>query len=177
MNIKIKTIINYITIFTIFSGALTIKNFFSFADLKIIYFLIPLIFLLFLPFLKNTYFDKSYLYFITFFSIIIIFSIFNIFLGNNNILLLSKQVFGIFLTSSIFFLLFKINNYDAKKLFNIYLNFAFIVAFIGLIQEVNFLLNFKIGYDFSHFLPSWRLASSQTGFLRLNSILPEPSGF
>jgi len=45
-----------------------------------------------------------------------------------------------------------------------------------LIQELSFLLGFKPGYDFS-FLPSFNLAPSQTGLLRINSILAEPSGF
>jgi O-antigen ligase len=104
------------------------------------------------------------------------FSLINVFLGNNSFFLLSKQITGIVLTSFLFFVLFKINHYDVKKLFRIYLNFAFIIAFIGLFQELSFVLNFKIGYDFS-FLPSWNIAPSQTGFLRVNSILPEPAAF
>ncbi len=173
----IKNFINYIIIFTIFSGGLTFANVFSFGEFRIIYILLPLILLAWIPFLENTYFDRSFLWFYTIFVIIIISSIINVFLGNNTFSLLSKQIVGILLTSLSFFLLFKINDYDVRKIFKIYLNLAFLVAFIGLVQVLSFLLNFKAGYDFSYFLPSWHLALSQTGFLRINSILPEPAAF
>ncbi|MHA1380623.1 MAG: O-antigen ligase family protein [Candidatus Helarchaeota archaeon] len=177
MKIDIKTIVNYIVIFTIFSGGLAIKNFLLFADFRLIYFLMPLVFLLWLPFFKNNHFDRSFLWFCSVFVLIIIFSLINVFLGNNNILLLSKQIAGISLTSLIFFILFKINKYDVKKLFKIYLNLAFIVSLIGIIQGLNFLLDFEMGYDFSYLFPNWGLALSQTGLLRINSILAEPAGF
>lgn len=92
-------------------------------------------------------------------------------------ILLTKQIVGIGLTSLIFYLLMKINKYDIKELFRIYLNFAVLVGLIGLFQEVSYLLGFKMGYDFSYILPSWRLHLSTTGFLRVNSIMPEPSVF
>lgn len=177
MRLTLHNFINYILIFTIFSDVLTFQRFFSFADFKVIYFLIPLILLLWIPFFKNTYFDKAFLWFSAIFIIIIIFSLINILFGNNTILLLSKQIIGIFLTSFAFFLLFKINNYDVKKLFKIYLSIAFVVALIGLFQELSYLLHFKLGYDFSYIFPNWSVSLSQTGLLRVNSILPEPADF
>jgi O-antigen ligase len=177
MKLPLRRLINYIVIFTIFSGGLTLTRFHPFFDLRIIYFLLPLILLFWLPFFKNTYFDKSLLWFYSIFIIIIFFSIINVFFGNNSFLLLSKQVIGILLTSLVFFLLFKINNYDVEKIFKIYLNIAFIVALIGLLQIISFLLNFELGYNFSYLFPSWRLALTQTGFLRVNSILSEPTSF
>jgi hypothetical protein len=127
--------------------------------------------------LKNSYVDRVLIWFYLIFAFIILISICNIFLSNNSFLLLSKQIGGIFLTAFVYFILFKINEYDVKKLFKIYLNLAFIVAIIGIIQQLSFLLNFKIGYDFSYLFPYWRFVSTRIGLLRVNSILPEPTHF
>ena len=176
MKIDIKTVINYIAVFTIFSGGLTLVDFFIFGELRIIYFLMPLVLLLWIPFFKDAHFDRSFLWFFAIFAVIIIFSLINIFFGNTTLFLLTRQAAGIFLIALAFFLLFKINNYDVKKLFKIYFNVAFLVALIGLVQAISFLLGFKSGYDFSYLFPNWRLAL-QMGFLRVNSILSEPAEF
>jgi len=119
-----KNFLNYIIVFIIFSGGLTAKEFFSFADFRVFYFIVPVVLLLWLPFLKSIRCDKSSLWFFSAFSILIFFSLINISLGNNDIILLLKQVLGISLSSFVFFLLFKINNYNVEKLFKVYLNFA-----------------------------------------------------
>jgi len=174
MKVKLQNFINYLAIFTIFSGGFTFQGILPFADLRISYLIMAFVLLLCLPFLKGVYFNKTFLYL---FGIIIIFSLYNVYIGEDTLGFLMKQVVGISLNAFIFYLLFKINNYDVKRLFKIYLNIAVFVGAIGLIQELNYLLGFKAGYDFSYIIPSWRISLSQTGLLRINSILSEPASF
>lgn len=169
-----RKLINYIAVFIVFSGALTYRGILPFVDLRISYLIMPLVLLLCMPFLKGVYFNKFFLFL---FSIIIIFSLYNVYIGKDTFVLLTKQIIGIFSTSLIFYLLMEVNRYDVKKLFKVYLNLAVLVGLIGLFQELNYLLGFKAGYNFSYIFPSWRLHLSKTGFLRVNSIMPEPAVF
>jgi len=173
MKVKLQNL-NYIVVFTIFSSAFTFGNIFSFADLRISYLIVVLALLSWLLFLKNVYFNKVFFFL---FSIIIISSLYNIYIGKDTPGLLVKQVIGISLNAIIFYLLIEINKYDLKRLFKVYLNIAFLVGAIGLFQELSYLLNFKFGYDFHYIIPNWKISISQTGFLRINSILSEPSSF
>ena len=157
-----------------FSGALTFRGTLPFVDLRISYLIMVLVLFLCMPFLKGVYFNKTFLFL---FGIIIVFSLYNVYIGKDTFVLLTKQIIGIFLTSFTFYLLMEVNRYNVKKLFKVYLNLAFLVGLIGLFQELNYLLGFKAGYDFSYIFPSWRLHLSKTGFLRVNSILPEPATF
>ena len=174
MKLTLKDIINYIVIFTIFSSAFTFRDIFLFADLRITYLIMVLALLLWILFVENIYFNKAFFFL---FSIIIISSFYNIYIGKDTLGLLAKQVIGISLNAIIFYLLLKINKYDLKGLFKIYLNIAVLVGAIGLIQELSYLLNFKFGYDFYYIIPNWKTSISQSGFLRINSILPEPASF
>ncbi len=157
-----------------FSGALTFRGVSSFMDLRISYLIMALVLLLCMPFLKGIYFNKTFL---SLFGIIIIFSLYNVYIGKDTFVLLTKQVIGIFSTSFIFYLLMEVNRYDVKKLFKVYLNLAVLIGLIGLFQELNYLLGFKAGYNFSYIFPSWGLHLSKTGLLRVNSIMPEPAAF
>lgn len=174
MKFTLKDAINYIVIFIIFSSAFTFRDIFLFAELRISYLIMVLALLLWIPFLKNIYFNKVFFFL---FGIIIIFSLYNIYVGKDTLGLLVKQVIGILLNAIIFYLLIKVNNYDLKRLFKIYLNIAFLVGAIGLIQELSYLLNFRFGYDFQYIIPNWKISVSQYGFLRINSILSEPASF
>lgn len=174
MKVKLQNIINYIIIFTIFSDAFGVGDIFSLAEFRISYIIMPLVLLFWIPFLKNIYFNKAFFFL---FIIIIISSLYNIYIGKDTLVLLTKQVMGISLNAIMFYLLIKVNKYDLKRLFKVYLNIAFLVGAIGLIQELSYLLNFKFGYDFQYIISSWRVAGSQSGFLRINSILSEPASF
>jgi len=174
MKLNIKNLINYLAIFTVFSSGFTFQGILPFADLRINYLIMAFVLLLCMPFLKGIYFNKTFLFL---FGIIIVFSLYNVYIGEDTLGFLMKQVVGISLNAFIFYLLFKINNYDVKKLFKVYLNIAVFVGTIGLIQELSYSLGFKVGYDFSYIIPSWSVSLSQTGFLRVNSIMPEPADF
>jgi len=171
---SIKTVLNYISVFIVFSGGWTFFIL-DFADLRASYFVMMFIMLAWLPFLRHIYFHKG---FMLLFFIICLASLYNIIIGNDTPDLFMKQFIGILLNSFFFYALIKINGYDIKRLFKIYLNLAFIVALIGVLQEASYLLGFRTGYDFKHFIPYWNLVMNNTfGLPRLNSILPEPSYF
>ena len=177
-NFSLKNILNYLAVFTIFTGAWSltvILPFWGYTDIRILYFLFLALLILWLPFLKGLYFNKAFL---GLFILIICLSFFNIFIGVNSLQGFLKQMTGISFSAIFFYLLLKINNYDVKRIFKIYLNIAFIVAFIGIIQEVSFFLGFKPGYDYSYFIPTWKLTYIHGGgILKINSIFAEPSHF
>ncbi len=56
-----------------------------------------------------------------------------------------------------------------------YLKYVTVIAVIGLAQAVAFKAGYKIGYDFSSYLPNWRSAPGGPLGLRISSILFEPS--
>jgi len=170
---KMPPLINYLVIFVVFSSGLVFRNILP-IDLRISYFIIvPLLFLFGFA-LKNIYFNK---YFLFVFIIVVILSIYNVYLEKNTIILLMKQIIGIGLTSLIFYLLIKINKYNINKLFKIYLNFAVLAGLIGLFQELSYLIGFEKGYNFGYIFPSWRLSLSKIGLLKINSIMSEPATF
>jgi hypothetical protein len=102
-------------------------------------------------------------------------------MGNNTVLLLLKQTIGILLASSAFYLVIKANNYDIIKLFKIYLTFAFIIALIGILQQLAYILGIRCLYDYRPlFIKSnaWNLTTTfNERFIKINSILHEPSTF
>jgi len=109
--------------------------------------------------------------------VLTIFSLVNVYLGKDTVFLMMKQVSGILLTGTAYYLLIIINKYDIDKLFKIYLQIALIVAMIGIFQEFSYLLGFKSGYDYSGFIQKWSLCPATGGMPRVNSIFMEPSHF
>ena len=163
-------IFNYLLIFNVFAGAFVL--FYSPFDFYLGY--VFIIFFLIFYFLRYRKFDINF----TFLLILIWltnFSLINVFFGNDTLHLMMKQVLGISITGSAYYLLVKVNKYEIEKLFKIYLRIAFVVAFIGIIQECSYLLDFKYGYDYSWIIPRWRIVPTAWGMLRVNSIFYEPS--
>lgn len=117
----------------------------------------------------------------TFFNILIvliIFSLVNVLHDNTSISLIAKQVLGILLTGTAYYLLIKINKYNIDKLFIIYLRIALIVAVVGIFQEFSYLIDFEQGYNYHSFLLNkWKFTPTEWGMLRLNSIFFEPSQY
>lgn len=171
----LKTLLNYLSVFIIFSGAFSWYNF-EFAEIRIMYFII-IFFLLYwlLIFKYNLFFNKNFLLLLSF---IFLTSFYNVLIGRNAYTLFLKQSIGILLNSLFFYLLFKFNDYDVKRLFIIYLNIAFVIALIGIFYEISFLLKFKQAYTFMYYIPKWKfVVDPETGLMRVNSILPEPADF
>jgi hypothetical protein len=169
-----KKIINYVSVFTIFSGVLSYSIGY-FAEFRVLYIILLALLIIFSFSLKNLCVNKKILFSIL---LLIIISSFDVLIGNNTALLLIKQTVGILLNLIVFYLLLKVNNYDVLKLFKIYLNIAFITALIGIFQETGYLLKLKPMYDFSYISSVWVLSFAfDSGFIRITSFLPEPSIF
>lgn len=168
-----KKIINYITVFIVFCDAFTLQNVLPFMELRLSYFIMFFVLLLWFLVLRDISLNRTFLFL---FGTIIICSLYNIYIGKDVFFLLTKQVLGIFSSSLIFYLLIKVNRYDVKGLFKVYLNLAVLVALIGLFQRLCFTLGIKAGYDFSYILAS-HLHLNRSGFFKINSIMSEPSAF
>lgn len=171
---NLKSILNYMAISTVFTEGFN-SNFNSLSEFRISFIVLIVSFVLLLPFISKIHFSMAFL---AAFYLLTVSSLVNVYLGNNNILSLLKQIIGIFTHALIFYVLIKFNKENLKKLFTIYLNIAFFVAFIGLTQIISYLLKFNKLYNFSYFLPNWRLAySNDHSYIRVNSIMPEPASF
>ena len=105
-------------------------------------------------------------------------SVGNYLIRSHDLDLFYKQFFGILLYGVSFYALLKMNQNNIKGLFSTYINLVFIIAIIGLIQEIGYLFRIDVLYFYTYFLPKWRLtyAASEV-FIRVNSILPEPTSF
>ncbi len=139
-----KNLVNYLVIFIIFSDALILNTTYLF-EVRLSYLIMFLFLSLFLPYAKKIYFSKAFL---AFFILIVCCSLVNIYLGNDSALLLTKQVPAIFINALVFYLLIKFNKEDIKRLFQIYLNIAFVVGLIGIIQEIGYLLHIRLLFDY-----------------------------
>jgi hypothetical protein len=118
---------------------------------------------------------KPLLMFLTAFLIPV--AVINIFLNNNTIGMATKQIVILFIVYSFYHNVFKHNNYNHEKLFKIYLNLAFVISIIGIIQSFSYIINFKYGYDLSYFIPYWGPTYLKSGFVRMHSILTEPAQY
>lgn len=164
------TLFNYLLIFNIFAGGFVLYH--SSFEFYLGYIFIVFFLVAHIVHYKNFAFNFSFsiILAILFFS-----SFVNIYLGNVTTFLVMKQVLGILITGSAYFLLIRMNGYNVDKLFKIYLRIALIVAIIGIIQEFSFLIGFKLGYDYSWIIPKWKCLPAKGGMLRVNSIFLEPS--
>jgi len=171
----IKKIINYVVIFTVFSDALILKNTHLF-EVRASYAILSIFLFIALAFFKKLYFNKLFL---MIYIALIFFSLVNILTGNNTLLLFTKQVLGIFSHAFLFYLFIKFNNFDIDNLFKIYLNIAFIVGSFGILQEIAYLsqLDIFFYYRFLFSKTSLPLILYTEPFLRVSSIMPEPTSF
>lgn len=151
---------------------------FNFADVRLSYFIYFIYFIANINLIlkKELIYNllKKSKYITIIFSFIIITSIVNIYLKNDTVFLLLKQVIIIsfvFFTTWLFFYKHKDNLYE---IFKLYLNISLFVALIGIFQELSYLIGFTYGYDFSYWKAKHQL--SYTGiFLRVCSVAGEPS--
>ncbi len=164
---------NYVLIFIVFSGGLVFRQHGQ-LDLRISYVIMAFGLYALIHHSKGLAYNRKAL---LVFLVLLFTSTWNTHNGNNSCFLLLKQVIGIGMSSFVFYLLVKANKYDVRKLFKVYLNLALIVGLIGLFQQCSYLLDFEPGYDYSYIFPSWKLVTTETIFLRVNSIMPEPATF
>lgn len=174
---RVIDLINYLAVIAVFADFLCFpRAIFGFADFRGPYVFMILILVILLVKLKKIFYNK---YYIVILMVLIGFSIINVFLSVNSFSSLMKQLVGIGLSSTVFYCVIVANGRDIIRLFKIYLNIAFFVGLIGIIQQISFVIGFQPGYDFSYFMPPyWQYVTSGDGLLlRINSITLEPSGF
>lgn len=187
--VNFKTVINYLAVFTVFAEAIT-YNFRFWWGFKLYNFgLVILIIILGIK-LKEIIIPRT---FAILFSLLVLFSSAQILLGNNSARLFLSQAVAILVQVTAFYILIRFNDYDIRRLFHIYLNVAFIIALIGIMQEIGYIVadfkpvlekyfKFKWAYlyDLKSYLPLryWDVMEiSRGGMIRVNSILPEPTAF
>jgi hypothetical protein len=167
MKIHIKNIVNILAALIVFCDAYSSRSLFAYFELRGSYFVLPIVFILCLIMLGRPHFNKN---FIIVFSLLTVFSFYSIYLERSTIVYVSKVVISILLNSLTFYMVFKVNDYDVKKVFIIYINLAVIVSLVGLAQEFNNI--FKILPEFGLTLPL-----SDLPFFRITSIFPEPAHY
>ncbi|MFC1571230.1 O-antigen ligase family protein [Candidatus Margulisiibacteriota bacterium] len=166
----IKKLFNLLMIFSVFSGAFVLGSVgFEFYLSYVIFFFFILVYLLHT---KSICVSKGFSLILFYF---IISSLLCVIIFRLPYYLLFKQIIGITFSAVAYYLMIKMNNYDIEKLFKLYLKFAIIISTLGVFQEVSFLLNFRLGYDWAFFLPKSGNPGTSLFFLRVSSIMPEPS--
>lgn len=166
------TLFNYLLIINIFASGFVLFS--SPFEFYVGYIFIISFLIMYILRYRNITINRNFLLILI---VLTISSLVNVYLGKDTIFLMAKQVLGILITGTAYYLLVKINNYEVEKLFKIYLRIALIVAIIGIFQEFSFLIGFKYGYDYSYIMPKWYLARTTVGIIRVNSIFMEPSHF
>lgn len=135
---------------------------------------VPLIILLFI-FIFKYKFPVQTLYVII---PLLITGLLNVYLDNNTIGNLFKILVNIAINLIFYRYVIHYYDYDIKRIISVYLKFAFLVAALGLIQWISYLIRFTPGYDWRAFitLNKWMLSPGGIG-LRINSTFSEPSYF
>lgn len=166
------TFFNYILIFNVFAGGFIL--FVSPFDFYTSYIFILFFLIVYLLRYRDIRVNRNFLKVLLFLTMT---SLANVYLGKDTFFLMAKQVLGILVTGSAYYLLIKANEFKVEKLFKIYLQIAVIVAAIGIFQELSFLARFEPGYDLSWLVNRWKFTASKFGILRINSICMEPAHF
>ena len=99
----------------------------------------------------------------------------NVSLFNNSIFNFIKIFLGLFVSIYFYYSLLHLNNFNVKLFFKIYCKLCLIVSFIGIVQVISFLINFKYGFDYSWIFNKWGFIKGGIVGIRVNSILAEPS--
>lgn len=116
--------------------------------------------------------NKKYMYLYIF---LIIHSMINILLGNHSPIELLKQLIGIGVSYTFYYIVFK--DVDVFEIFKVYIKFLFVLSVFILIQQISFLFNVTFLYDLSWIHKEMRLIISETGFYRPAAVFGEPAAF
>lgn len=109
------------------------------------------------------------------FSFLFLVGTFHVFLGNNLPFTFIKIYGGLFVMILFYFYIINIVNFNIEYLFYWYCRFSLLLSLIGLVQLFSYLLNFKLGYDFSWVLNKWGVVNGGIIGIRINSIISEPT--
>ena len=98
-------------------------------------------------------------------------------MGDNAVQFTFIKVFGGLLLTLLFYQYVMLYyEFNIKRLFKVYVKWCYWIALIGLIQQVSYIIGFKLGYDYSWLLNKWSIIPGGILGLRVNSIISEPSG-
>ena len=100
-----------------------------------------------------------------------------ILLGNNEIFVFIKIWGGLLFLLTFFHGLIEYYKYDVNRLFDVYLKWSVVIAYLGVIQVISFIIGFKFGYDYTWIFNKWGVHSGSLFFIRLNSLFSEPAQF
>lgn len=134
-----------------------------------------LVFAILFPFFIMRYRVPGYFWAI--FGLLLISGIVNLYFGYNTAAQFIKVFLGVFLAYLFYYYVVVQFDYNVEYLFQIYLKGCVIVAIIGLIQFVSYMVGFRWGYDFSWLLNKWGTPLGGNFGLRINSIFGEPTYF
>ncbi|KAF0135195.1 MAG: hypothetical protein FD145_21 [Candidatus Saganbacteria bacterium] len=162
------TFLNYLAVFSVFTDVFTYYEYLR-APLIIMAIVLSLLILK----TNKLYFNKTFLFLFCLASIITLISIK---LGYASLSRFLLQFVGILFSAFGFYYLIKINNNDALKIFKIYMRIAFLIALIGVFQDISYLLHFQPGYNYRYLHPGFTFHAARMGLLRVSSILHEPTG-
>jgi len=101
--------------------------------------------------------------------------IFQVFIGNNEWFLFFKIFFGVLLSTIFYHYVMQYYEMDTKKMFSMYLKWAYWSAIIGIIQYLSYKFHFSPGYNYSWLFNKWGVISGGEGEIRITSIYMEPS--
>lgn len=167
MRLNLRTLINFLAVLVVFSDAYSSRALTQLFELRGSYFLLPIVISFCLILAGRFYFSKN---FIVVFGIISLVSIYAIFTQSTTIVSVSKAIISILLNALTFYMVLKVNDFNVKYIFIIYLNIAVLVSLIGIAQEINNI--FKIMPEFGLTLPLRELP-----LYRITSIFPEPAHY
>jgi hypothetical protein len=130
------------------------------------------IFLLLLPFFMSRYGLPKAPFQIILLPFVV--GVFQVVMGNNEWFLFFKIFLGVMLSTAFYYYVIQYYNSDVKKMFSLYLKWAYWTGIITLVQYVFFRLNFVPGYDYGWLFNKGGSVVGESG-VRLSSIYVEPS--
>lgn len=92
----------------------------------------------------------------------------------NTLTQLNKVTLGFFLSMAFFEYVLKGFEFDVKAIFKFYVNCAFVVSIIALIQYTTYQIGFSPGYNYRWLFNKWGVILGEGG-IRINSLFSEPA--
>ena len=171
---KILDVLMLLIIFVDFSYYMYIRNFVDFRltyALYLIYFIVYIKYFINVTFLK--YFATNFKYLLIVLFLIIVTSIYNIYVDNDTFFLFIKQLVVICFISFVCFMFVYNNKNNLDYIINLYIQISLIMCCIAIFQEICWFIGFKSGYDLSYLIINNQQISTSGIMLRATSICGE----
>lgn len=131
--------------------------------------------ILYYIYLKKLVLNEQTIYFCLF---ALFFSLISALQEEFSIQLIFRTIAGILAVSTVTYSYFKLYDYDFMKIFPHYITIALIISYLGLIQQLCFLMKFTPGYNLSWFFIGYSGEIATVGpFMRITSAFTEPAYF